>query len=168
MSVISQFGADRCRRPTLAELQCIVGSSAVGAPMYTETDNQTGAFVDTTKLATNGSRLICKSAGIGWIVAPSTSQVSRTWYCRNDALLEAEKITQICCTQWFVPTFSQLQNPGFCCRAFWDSYSPSGYYWSSTELNDTCACALRFSSGYVVICSKLNTLCVRAGRCVTY
>jgi hypothetical protein len=166
MSLVSQFGADKCRRPTLAELQSIVGFSTVGATMYTETDNQTGAFIDTTKLATNGSRLICKSAGVGWIVAPSTTQVGRTWYCRNDAVLEAQLLTQTCCTQWFVPTVTQLQNPGYCCRCFWDS--PALRYWSSTETNAPDACDVCFTTGNAGCGSKGNTLCVRAFRCVTY
>ena len=167
MSVISQFGADRCRRPTLAELQCIVGFSTVGAPMYTETDNQTGAFIDTTKLANNDSRLICRSGGVGMIVAPSSAQVSRTWYCRDDAKLEAQKITQTCCTQWFVPTVSQLQNPGYCCRTFWDSFS-STLYWSSTEASASCACNVNFTDGGAYTFGKPGTRCVRAFRCVTY
>jgi hypothetical protein len=167
MSLVSQFGADKCRRPTLAELQSIVGFSTVGATMYTETDNQTGAFIDTTKLATNDSRLICKSAGVGWIVAPSITQVSRTWYCRDDALLEAQLFTQTCCTQWFVPTVTQLQNPGYCCRTFWDSFS-SAFYWSSTERNAAYGCAVCFANGSVSGLQKDTTRCVRAFRCVTY
>jgi hypothetical protein len=167
MSLVSQFGADKCRRPTLAELQSIVGFSTIGATMYTETDNQTGAFIDTTKLATNGSRLICKSAGVGWIVAPSTTQVSRTWYCRNDALLEAQRFTQTCCTQWFVPTSTQLQNPGYCCRTFWDSFS-SAIYWSSTSGYPAYAGAVCFLSVSTSNCLKTCPLCVRAFRCVTY
>jgi transposase InsO family protein len=172
MSVISQFGADKCRRPTLAELQCIVGFSTIGAPMYTETDNQTGAFVDTTKLSNNGSRLICKSAGVGWIVAPSTTEVARNWYCRNDAVLEAQRLTQTCCTQWFVPTVSQLQNPGHCCRTFWDSFS-CVFYWSSTEncsFSSTYGCGVNFSGGAGAASptNKNSTCRVRAFRCVTY
>jgi hypothetical protein len=167
MSLVSQFGADKCRRPTLAELQSIVGFSTVGATMYTETDNQTEALIDTTKLATNGSRLICKSSGVGWIVAPSTTQVSRTWYCRNDALLEAQRVTRTCCTQWFVPTLAQLQNPGYCCRTFWDSFS-STCYWSSTESTAACAYCVNFNNGGASSGCKNNTYCVRAFRCVTY
>jgi hypothetical protein len=167
MSLVSQFGADKCRRPTLAELQSIVGFSTVGATMYTETDNQTGAFIDTTKLATNGSRLICKSAGVGWIVAPSTTQVSRTWYDRNDAVLEAQRLTQTCCTQWFIPTSAQLQNPGYCCRTFWDSFSSAGY-WSSTECGASLACGVCFNGAQVSNTYKICACCVRAFRCVTY
>ena len=167
MSLVSQFGADKCRRPTLAELQSIVGFSPIGATMYTETDNQTGAFIDTTKLETNGSRLICKSAGVGWIVAPSTTEVSRSWYCRNDAMLEAQQFTQTCCTQWFVPTLTQLQNPGYCCRTFWDSFSPTRY-WSSTVFNATAACVVCFDSGVAGGLNKGSYYCVRAFRCVTY
>jgi len=168
MSLVSQFGADKCRRPTLAELQSIIGFSTVGTEMYTETDNQTGVFIDTTKLATNGSRLICKTGGVGWIVAPSTTEVSRTWYCRDDAVIEAQRLTQTCCTQWFVPTISQLQNPGYVCKNFWDSFV-STCYWSSTENNDSSAFRVNLGgSGGASNENKDNTLCVRAFRCVTY
>jgi hypothetical protein len=167
MSLVSQFGADKCRRPTLAELQSIISFTGVGATMYTETDNQTNAFVDTTKLVTNGSRLICKSAGVSWIVAPSTTQVSRSWYCRDDAMLEAQRLTQTCCTQWFVPTITQLQNPGYCCRTFWDSFSLPAY-WSSTEIAAGCAYAANFTNGTTYVRTKANLTCVRAFRCVTY
>jgi hypothetical protein len=167
MSLVSQFGADKCRRPTLAELQSIVGFSTLGTTMYTDTNNQTGAFIDTTKLATNGSRLICKSAGVGWIVAPSTTEVSRNWHCRDDAVLEAQRVTQTCCTQWFVPTVSQLQNPGYCCRTFWGSFS-STYYWSSTEHDATLACLVCFTNSSAGANPKNLTVCVRAFRCVTY
>ena len=168
MSLVSQFGADKCRRPTLAELQSIVGFSTLGTTMYTDTNNQTGAFIDTTKLATNGSRLICKSAGVGWIVAPSTTEVSRNWHDRDDAVLEAQRVTQTCCTQWFVPTVSQLQNPGYCCRTFWDSFS-STVYWSSTESTATNACFVTFGTpGGASITAKTFATCVRAFRCVTY
>lgn len=169
MSAISQFGQGglACRRPTLAELQSIVGFSTLGTIMHTDTNNQTAAFIDTIKLSTNGSRLICKSAGVAMIVAPSTTQVGRTWYCRDDAKLIAQQITQTCCTQWFVPTIGQLQNPGYACRTFWDTFS-SRFYWSSTERNASYACLVGFGTGGAGFDRKSRTYCVRAFRCVTY
>jgi hypothetical protein len=82
-------------------------------------------------------------------------------------MLEAQRLTQTCCTQWFVPTLTQLQNPGYCCRTFWDSFS-STCYWSSTENNANSACVVLFFNGGADSISKDFTSCVRAFRCVTY
>jgi hypothetical protein len=104
-------------------------------------------------------------AGVLWVVSPFSSQVSRTWYCRNDANTRAQAVTG--CTTWFIPTVSQLQNPGYCCRTFWDAFS-SANYWSSTEINATHACFVCFLNGSAGILYKTNARCVRAFRCVTY
>jgi hypothetical protein len=111
-------------------------------------------------------RLICKNGGIAWIVAPSCSQVSRTWHLRNDAVTTALACTAGA-TGWFVPTVSQLQNPGYTCRTFWDSFSSTNY-WSSTEFSATVACRVYFNTGFTACNLKTNTYCVRAFRCVTY
>lgn len=104
------------------------------------------------------------SSGTVWIVAPSSTEVSRIWNSRNDAVTTAQAAAA--CGDWFVPTFSQLQNPGATCRTYWDSYA-LGRYWSSTDVA---------SGAYgVVICNaspfyafKPQSYCVRAFRCVTY
>jgi hypothetical protein len=113
-----------------------------------------------------GGRLICRAGGVFWIVAPSSAQVSRTWYLRNNANTRAQQVSG--CTGWFVPTRPQLQNPGYTCRTFWDSFS-STYYWSSTEASSGDACGVNFNNGLAAcFFSKTNTFCVRAFRCVTY
>jgi hypothetical protein len=113
-----------------------------------------------------GGYLICRSASVGWIVAPGSSEVSRNWYCRDDANTTAQSISG--CTGWFVPTVSQLQNPGYTCRTFWDSFS-SATYWSSTEVNAHRACTVNFNNGNADNSNKgAATCCVRAFRCVTY
>ena len=114
-------------------------------------------------------RVICKNGGIAWIVAPSCSEVSRTWYLREDAVTTALACTAGA-TGWFVPTISQLQNPGYTCRTFWDSV-PSGSptrTWSSTEFDAASACAVRLFNGTANTGTKTDTYCVRAFRCVTY
>jgi hypothetical protein len=115
-----------------------------------------------------GGFLICRAGGTAWIVAPSSSQVSRSWYLRDDANTRAQQVSG--CTGWFVPTIAQLLNPGYACRCFWDSFS-SAIYWSSTENNATTACCVNFTSGsasFPSTCTKASTNCVRAFRCVTY
>jgi hypothetical protein len=115
--------------------------------------------------AYEGGFLICCSGSVYWIVAPNTSEVSRTWYLRNDANTRAQQVSG--CTGWFVPTRPQLQNPGYTCRTFWDSFSSTGY-WSSTEGTATAACIVCFTNGLAICRDKASTYCVRAFRCVTY
>jgi len=115
-----------------------------------------------------GGFLICKASPLRWVVSPRSAEVSRTWYLRNDANTRAQAVSG--CTGWFVPTISQLQNPGYICRSFWGPspcYS-STYYWSSTESNANNACSVFFTNGSATYTNKTSTYCVRAFRCVTY
>ena len=124
-----------------------------------------------TAVGPGGSRIICKSSNVAIIVAPRSAEVSRTWYCRNDAVTTAGSITGLTTsafssTGWFVPCIGQLQT-GYSCRSFWDSYS-SAFYWSSTEKNAGYACSVNFTTGTAHLSPKNNPACVRAFRCVTY
>ena len=113
-----------------------------------------------------GGFLICMDSPLRWVVSPYSAEVSRTWYCRNDANTTAQSVSG--CTGWFVPTKTQLQNPGYTCRTYWDSFS-SAVYWSSTEDNASDACNVNFSSGTAgTYGTKATTYRVRAFRCVTY
>ena len=114
-----------------------------------------------------GGQVICTSSGTAWIVAPRYAEVGRTWANRDDAVLTANSISSPF-TGWFVPTITQLQNPGYCCRTYWDLFS-STRYWSSTECNATLACYVRFAGGNLCgVTNKTITYCVRAFRCITY
>jgi hypothetical protein len=118
-----------------------------------------------------GGILICRTgSGTAWVVSPKNSEVSRTWYCRNDASTLAQQVSG--CTGWFVPNRTQLSNPGYSCRTFWDFYS-NALYWSITE--DTRSLpphpdsyAINFTNGNAINQNKTNTLCTRSFRCVTY
>jgi hypothetical protein len=112
-----------------------------------------------------GGYLICQAGGTRWIVAPSTSEVSRSWHSRNDATTTAQSVSG--CTGWFVPTLGQLQNPGYTCRTYWDSYSPA-LYWSSTVANPIYSYRVCFNDGGFYSSHKALTSCVRAFRCVSY
>ena len=115
-----------------------------------------------------GGFLICKASPLRWVVSPYSAEVSRTWYLRNDANTRSQQVSG--CTGWFVPTVSQLQNPGFICRSFWGSspcYSAT-YYWTSTEIDASSACRVDFGAGNAFSANKSHTSCVRAFRCVTY
>ena len=112
-----------------------------------------------------GGYLICCSSGNLWIVAQSSTEVQRTWYSRGDAATRAQQVSG--CTGWFVPTCAQIQNPGFTCRTYWDSYNLSEY-WSSTEHNSSNACYVRLSNGTASNYFKSYSVRVRAFRCVSY
>ena len=113
-----------------------------------------------------GSRIICKDGGLAWLVAPMSAQVSRSWYCREDAVTRAIAVTSLT-TGWFVPCIGQLQNPGYLCRSFWDSYSSTDY-WSSTEYGANLAFTVHFTNGSASPNHKTTARCGRAFRCVTY
>jgi len=115
--------------------------------------------------AYEGGFLICQAGSTRWVVSPYSAEVSRTWYLRNDANTRAQQVSG--CTGWFVPTCGQLQNPGFTCRTYWDSFSSTSY-WSSTEVIATDAWAVGFTNGNASNVTKAATLRVRAFRCVTY
>jgi hypothetical protein len=116
--------------------------------------------------APDGGNVICKSGGgTIWVVAPASSEVSRNWDSRNDAVTTATNCTSA--TGWFVPTCSQLKNPGYECRTYWDSYS-SSFYRSSTEGSSTVGWLVSVSNGTTNTGNKTKAYCVRAFRCVTY
>jgi hypothetical protein len=118
-----------------------------------------------------GGFLICRASPLRWVVSPRSAEVSRSWNSIGDANTRAQAVSG--CTGWFVPTISQLQNPGYLCRSFWGP-SPcySSCYWSSTQINGHKAGAMNFNTGFVYgplsINFKFTTNCVRAFRCVTY
>ena len=132
----------------------------------------------------DGSRLICKSGGTGWFVAPSSTQVIGEWaggqynstqvgdkcciseWSSLEAALEGAT-RRIDSTKWFVPSSSQLNNPGYVCRTNWDSFDATTY-WSSTEVSSTNACLQTFDFGFIGSLTKTRSFRVRAFRCVTY
>jgi len=127
----------------------------------------------------DGSKIICKAGGTAWIVAPNCTQVGQTW--NNSTTTCVGNKCCVCdwptlCTRmiscgftpgdWFVPSYAQLQNPGFVCRTQWDTFTATAY-WSSTESNATSAFCLLFDGGFAFT-QKEGVRQVRAMRCVTY
>ena len=111
-----------------------------------------------------GGYLFAKGGRQAWIVACSSREVGRSWYCRADAVTVAEASNA--CGDWFVPSRTDLQL-GHDCKSFWDSFS-SATYWSSTEVNVTNAWGVNFTSGIIGSNTKTITYCVRAFRRVSY
>jgi len=100
-------------------------------------------------------------SGTNWFVAPSCTQVATNWYSRNDAVTVANSLMGS--LGWFVPSMGPLQNPGYTCRIYWDSYSATSY-WSSEEFDASNGCFVRFTNGVADRFSKSNTIYVRAFR----
>jgi hypothetical protein len=118
--------------------------------------------------AVEGGFLICKAGGTQWIVAPSASQVSRSWYNRCDANIRAQQVSGF--SGWFVPTCLQLQNPGFICRVYWDAYCCAANYWSNSDSSAGCATPVYFNQGNFAGSQGYKSIvhCVRSFRCVSY
>jgi hypothetical protein len=111
-----------------------------------------------------GGYLFAKRGGIAWIVACSSREVGRTWYCRADAVTVAEASNA--CGDWFVPSRTDLQL-GHDCKSFWDSFSSTGY-WSITENSTLRAWCMCFVTGSPGTCINTYLRCVRAFRRVSY
>lgn len=124
----------------------------------------------------DGSRLICKAGGIAWFVAPSCTQVGQSWaggsglVCEWSSLSLALTNNGFKPTDWFVPSISVLNNPGYVCRTNWDSFCSTNYWSSSQGFFAPTAYRTNFTDGSsgIVNYNKGNSYCVRAFRCVTY
>jgi hypothetical protein len=158
MSTLSQFFSTSGIGTTLVVNCFTINDVRLCGDFDQVTDNPLGSRV------CNGF-LLCRSSGVAWIVSPRCAEVSRNWCARDNAVVLAQTCTG--CTGWFVPTVSQLQNPGYTCRQYWDSFSSTGY-WSSTEADAPRACFVCFNFGAANNFTKSTTICVRAFRCVTY
>ena len=122
--------------------------------------------------AVEGGYLFAKFGGQAWIVACSSSQVRRSWYCRADAVTVAEACVP--CGDWFLPSKSDLML-GVDCKAFWDSYGV-GAYWSNSGLTPSAYPSCAKGQWNVSITNHTpssrawnsSCLCVRAFRRVFY
>jgi hypothetical protein len=131
------------------------------------------------------SALICKTGGgTAWIVAPVSTQVCSTWNGTTTQLVGNKCCVcdwptlcsrMISCgfnpSDWFVPSCSQLQNPGYLCRSRWDTIPNlcSCTYWGSTETDSTNAPIVNFTNSATHAGTpKNNVYNIRAFRCVNY
>jgi len=115
-----------------------------------------------------GGYLICGASPLRWVVSPYSAEVSRCWALIDDANTRAQAVSG--CTGWFVPTLTQLQNPGYLCRSFWGPspcYS-SGFYWSSKAPIQGNGPGVYMPSGNVAYNNQGVGFCARSFRCVTY
>jgi hypothetical protein len=113
--------------------------------------------------------VICNNLGVILIVAPSSSEVCRTFYTATDAITMAACCTVIPASSWFVPSISNLQT-WYCCRQYSDCYQTDSYWSSSGDPNNYGSYTgfLNMSNGYSSNQSNDTSLYVRAFRCITY
>ena len=125
-----------------------------------------------------GGNLVYKQGGVAWIVAPASSEVSRTWYCRADAVTTAQ--SAFACGNWFIPNVSELKIVANCyvhvngmkLRAYWTNnvcvgpFSTNGWTVSAFVSYDNINC----TNGSTSNCNRgrPSNVCVRAIRKVYY
>ena len=114
--------------------------------------------------AIEGGNVFCKSSSNYWIVAPPSSEITRTWYSRYDAATTAQQVSG--CTGWYIPTRDQAYSL-FLCRDYWEE--KVSHYWSNTN-RDSCQAyyQVMYSSGPRWDEQKSYDKCVRAIRNVSY
>ena len=128
-----------------------------------------------------GGTLICKSAGVAWIVAPPSTHVTGIWtdglYCGIDldrcCVCDWPSVQIALCnagfnpSQWFIPSRDKLFNPGYVCRSLWCTCNTSPF-WASTDFSANDAGAIAFDNGAFRVDNKANNFNVRAFRCISY
>lgn len=126
-----------------------------------------------------GGSIVCKSGGIAWIIAPSSTEVTRCGALRFDSVCTAESTTGIL-GQWFLPSITQACNPGYTCLTYWDSATTSRCYWSCTDsffYHQPFAQVRQYrvfqnmltgACGAICVNDNTTTIRSRAFRCVTY
>jgi hypothetical protein len=116
--------------------------------------------------AFGGGILLCRAAGVNWIISPASAEISSsTWNNRGLSNTCAQTISG--CTGWFVPDCTQLKgSPVFTCKIYW--YVSGNNWWSDTEFNATNAWFVTMTNGTPVCGSKAFPVFVRSLRVVNY
>ena len=115
-----------------------------------------------------GFFICCGPSTTKWFVAPSCTQLERTWHSRADAVTVANSCMGSC--GWFYPNCSHFCNPLWPCRSFWDYRCgrPIPTYWTDTEQSAGSGFYSNLGSNEGVLVSESNkAYCnqVRAIRC---
>lgn len=114
----------------LSVLGCRYAGGSCGG-VFKANESRCGRSEDCHQIIDYKGLFICCGPGtVKWFVAPSCTQVTRISSSKTDAVTLANSCMGSC--GWFVPTQAQLQNPGYCCRTYWDTVDTSDVYWTST------------------------------------
>jgi len=93
-----------------------------------------------------GFYICCGPSTSKWFVAPSCTQITSNFNDTGNGVTCANSLMGSC--GWFVPNINQIQDPGYSCRTYWDSYT-AGNYWSSTPGGGPNACGFDMSGGTI-------------------
>lgn len=115
-----------------------------------------------------GGNLASVTGGCYWIAAPTTSEVSRSWYSRNDAITRAQQVSGV--SGWFIPSASDLLSrpSGWSHGNGHHGDGGTGMYWSDTQVAGHTAQYVLFGDGCIFIRGKQSVIRVRAFRTVAY
>jgi hypothetical protein len=118
-------------------------------------------FACTTNIVDcKGFFICCGPTTNKWFVAPQCTEVSRPYVSRNDTVTVANSLMGTC--GWFVPSNTQMSNPGFVCRTYWDTLDGAGqpYYWTTFS-----GCSFNMRGGYLMGSNNNFSYRVRSFRC---
>ena len=124
---------------------------------------------------TGGGYLICKNLGVALVIAPSSSEVCRTFHTATDAITMAACCTITPASSWFVPSMSNLST-WYACRQYSDSYQTNTYWSSELDYGNGIYYGYQFNmsnggAGINYISGQFYpgpAWYVRAFRCITY
>ena len=114
----------------------------------------------------DGSIVVKKENGLALLASPKSTEVCCAWSKEFPEVFNKLKEEGFNPSQWFIPTVEQLK-VAYMNLDVRKNFSAT-LYWSSTELNATCAYNVTYTNGSAYRINETNTCCVRAFRCVTY
>ena len=131
---------------------------------YEEVTIETASVGDVLE---DGSIVLKKENGLALLVAPKSTEAKCPWSKEFPEVSQKLKGRGFNPSQWFVPTKEQLWIAHYTIP---NEFSFTDY-WSSTEVNATCAYAVNHVFLHLRTAGNINKsqkFCVRAFRCVTY
>ncbi len=128
--------------------------AAAGGGMVDDDINWSGCNVGCA--VRGGGNVFRKTGGIIWIIAPSTTQEGGSWpmgYCNGDSGPTPNKAQRVTGRSgWFIPDIGMLQC-GWACRTYWDTYTTTTSYHSSSEYSSSNQKAVDFANNGTIRCN---------------
>jgi len=110
-----------------------------------------------------GFYVCCGPSNNRWFVAPSCTEVRRSWLNSGQAVTVANSCMGSC--GWFVPTIGQLTSAGYSCRSYWDSFPAGRMYWSNSYAFSERVWSMETNGGGTYTRVWNNTYYIRTFRC---